>query len=124
MEIWLLLVNCDFQALGGCFPVNTTSSDDVYHLKEKVKEKTREALSRAHVDPKELTMWKTKGAMIIDKSSPERLSEILRNIDVSDENTIEELSEDELVADLGLSDGQTLLVQVRLSGTSRIYTAP
>ena len=122
MEIWLLLVDCDFQALGGCFPVNTSSGDGVYHLKEKVKEKTREALSHAHVDSKELTMWKTKGAMIIDKSSSERLSEILRNIDVSDQNTIEELSEDDLVADLGLSEGQTLLV--RLSGTSRISTAP
>ena len=121
MEIWLLLVDYNFQALGGCFPVNTTSGDAVYHLKEKVKEETPEALSRVHVDLKNLTMWKTKGAMIIDKSSSDRLPEILKNIDVGDENTIEELSEDELVADLGLSDGQTLLV--RLSGTSRISTA-
>jgi hypothetical protein len=46
--------------------------------------------------------------------------EILGSIDIHDEDTIEELPEDRKVADLGLSNGETLLVQMPV--TSRIYT--
>ncbi|KAH9053957.1 hypothetical protein EDB83DRAFT_2552759 [Lactarius deliciosus] len=49
--------------------------------------------------------------MIIDRSTAKRLAEILRDINVDDKDTIEKLSEDEQVADLGLSEGQTLLVR-------------
>ena len=116
MEIWLLLVTYDFQAVGGSSLVDTTSGDDVYHLKEKIKEKRRNDL--AHVDAARLTVWKTKGKMTINRSTRERWPEILKAIDIRDRDTIEELYVYELVADLRLSDGETLLV--RLPGTSRI----
>ena len=121
MEIWLLLVTYDFQAVGDSFLVDTTSSDVVYHLKKKVKEATPEALSRARVDPNVLTVWKTKGEMMINNSTRERLPEILRAINVRGQDTVEKLHEYGLVADLRLSDDETLLV--RLPGTQRISSA-
>lgn len=90
-KIWLLLVNYKFEVVGGRFWVRT--SDDIYDLKKQVKEENLEALSRAHVDPDELTPWKTKGARINNESTHESLSEILGGIDVRDQDTIEELIE-------------------------------
>ena len=60
-------------------------------------------LGASHADPTDLTVWKMKGAIIINKSTPtpEHLVEILRSIDVNHEGTIEELSK-ELVTDLEL----------------------
>ena len=121
-KIWLLLVHHDFQAFGSRFFVHIDTSGMIYDLREKIKEKKPEALFRAHVDPDELTVWKTKGEMVFYYStSKTRLAEILKSIDVDDVDTIEEISESEELADLELFDGQTLLV--RLPGSSRISTA-
>ncbi|KAH8984472.1 hypothetical protein EDB92DRAFT_1490314 [Lactarius akahatsu] len=109
MKVWLLLVDYKFQAIGHRFEVNTTSGDfNINDLKKGVGEKRPNALSRASVDCSDLIVWKT---MIIDRSTAKRLAEILRDINVDDKDTIEKLSEDEQVADLGLSEGQTLLVR-------------
>ncbi|KAH9062331.1 hypothetical protein EDB87DRAFT_292825 [Lactarius vividus] len=113
MNVWLLLVDHRFQAMGSCFEVGAFSDhDNINTLKKKVKEEKPEALSRAHVDPSDLTVWKTKGSMAIDESNFGRLAEILGSIDVDNEDTIEKLSEVERVANLGLSDTQTLLIQL------------
>ena len=72
----------------------------------------------SNVDAASFTVWKTKGAMIINKLTVQQLAELLRGIDINDEDTIGQLDGAELVAKLGLSDGQL----VRLPGTSDIST--
>ncbi|KAF8258395.1 hypothetical protein EI94DRAFT_1140636 [Lactarius quietus] len=69
-----------------------------------------------------LTVWKTKGKKLINKSNLERLADRLGSFGVDDKDTIqvEELGDEDRVADLGLSVDQTLLVQ--LPGTSHIST--
>jgi hypothetical protein len=114
---WLILVDQMFQMVGKRFWVPTSNDDYIVDLQKKVKEEKPKALYQ--VDPDELTVWKMKGAKIINTfASKERLARILESIDVKDEETIEELSEVDLVTDLGLSYGQVLLVQQ--PGTSRI----
>ncbi|KAH9057466.1 hypothetical protein EDB87DRAFT_1823595 [Lactarius vividus] len=110
MELWLLLVNHKFQAIGGRFSVKITSSDfNINDVKKGVGGKRSNAFSRAGIDSSDLTVWRTKGSMIIDRSTVKRLAEILREINVGDKDTIEKLSEDEQMADLGFSESQTLL---------------
>ena len=115
---WLLLVDHDFHALAEPFCVETPKN--IHLLKKKVKEEKPEALSRVRVDPDELTVWKTKGAKIIDESTIERLEDILSGIDDRDQDTIEVLKSHKRVADLAISEGQTLLV--RLPGALRVPT--
>jgi len=67
-----------------------------------------------------LIVWKTKGEMFITILTPNRLTELLENINVNDKDSIEELRDDAKVVDLELSLRQTLLVQV--FRTSRIST--
>ncbi|KAH8976608.1 hypothetical protein EDB86DRAFT_3022103 [Lactarius hatsudake] len=106
MKHWFLLVDYTFQTLiGRSFSVWTSGGEDIEDLKEKVKEKRR--IDLADVDAARLTVWKTKGSMVIDDSK----AEILKNINLDDEDTIERLNERMQVADLGL-DGQVLLVQL------------
>jgi hypothetical protein len=112
----VILVDHKFQALYDRFVVEATADDLIYDLKQKVKEKWHNVLSR--FDISRLTMWKTKGEMIIKILPPSRLTEILENINVDDEDTIEQLGDEAKVGDLGLSVGQTLLV--KLAGTPRI----
>ncbi len=121
-RIWCILVDHEFQfqkQIGDHFSVRTSSKDDIDDLRDKVKVKVHPCLT--HVSSVDLTVWKTKGEMIINKAEvEERLVEILGNIDVDNEDTIEKLRPGEQVADLGLTDDQVLLVQ--LPGTSRIST--
>ncbi len=118
-KIWCILVDHEFQNQGRSFSVRTSSEDDIDDLKDKVKVKLHPRLT--HVSSMDLTVWKTKGEMIINEAEvKERLVEILGNIDVDNEDTIEMLRPGEQVADLGLTDDQVLLVQ--LPGTSRIST--
>ena len=121
-KIWLLFVHHDFQAFGSRFFVHIDSSGMIYDLRDKIVEKKPEALSRARVDPNELTVWKTKGEMIFYYStSKKRLAEILKSIDVDDVDAIEEISASVQLEHLELSDGQTLIM--RLPGSSCISTA-
>jgi hypothetical protein len=99
-RIWLLLVDHKFEALGRCFSVRTSQAEGIADLKDKVKEEAPETLSRARVDPCQLSVWKTKGANIIDESTLECLTEILGRIDVRDQDTIEELRGRKRIADL------------------------
>ena len=116
-KTWFFLVNHKFQALGECFLVNTSGRDLIENLKKKVKKERRNAL--ANVDAADLTVWKS--TINIDETiTSERMAEILRNINVDDKNTIEKVGSYVQMSNLGLSDGQTLLVQ--LPGTSRAST--
>jgi hypothetical protein len=112
-ETWLVLVDHKFRALGDCFWVQ---ADNIHNLKMQVKELWANDLARVHAA--KLSVWKTKGTMIINESTFHVLEDILRKINISDKNTIEELSGCESVADLGLSDGQMLLVQLPVPGAS------
>jgi hypothetical protein len=119
-KTWLLLVDYKFHAIGCPFYVWTSDDDDICELKEKFREDSPEDLSRTYAELDELTVWKLKGEKTIDNSTCGYLAEILRGIDVNDKDTIEVLDEEVQVADLGLSDGQTLLL--RLPDTSPIFT--
>lgn len=125
-KIWLILVRHDFQAIGSgsCFAFRVDSSAIIHvaDLKKEVKEEAPNTLSRFRVDPDELTVWKTKGEMVINRStSKKRLEEILKSIDVDDVDAIEQIRGSEGLADVELPDGQVLIV--RLPGSSRISTA-
>ena len=77
------------QNIGDYFRVENTPGNVVHHLKEKVKEKRPEALSRFHADPADLTVWKTKGAKIRSTSNRNELAETLSRIDVDDQDTLD-----------------------------------
>ncbi|KAH8977312.1 hypothetical protein EDB92DRAFT_1918082 [Lactarius akahatsu] len=108
----LLLVDHNFRALGEPFEVETTHN--INGLKAKAKEARQ--IDLANVDAARLTVWKTKGTMVIDDSNSERFEEILGRINVDDKDTIESnierLKGRQRVADLQLSDGRALLVRV------------
>lgn len=95
---------------------------DASGIIDDLKQKVKESISRVHADRDQLTVWETKGEKIINNStSKKRLAEILKSIDVDDEDAIEEINESQELAELKLPNGQTLLV--RLPGSSRISTA-
>ncbi|KAI9443372.1 hypothetical protein H4582DRAFT_1924231 [Lactarius indigo] len=111
-KIWFLLVDHTFQTLvGELSSVRTSECEYIDDLKERVKEKWQPNLTS--VPAPKLTVWKTKGELIIDKVNIKTsLADILSSIDVDNEDTIEELSPYEQVTDLGLSDNQILLVKL------------
>ena len=95
---------------------------DASGIIDDLKQKVKESISRVHADRDQLTVWETKGEMIINNSTSKKLlAEILRSIDVDDEDAIEEINESQELAQLELPNGQTLLV--RLPGSLRISTA-
>jgi hypothetical protein len=75
-------------------------------LKKEVKKERQIDLAAA-----DLTIWKTKGTKIIDKTTLNRLAEILMGIKVDDKDTIEIASEMDELSDITLSKTQVLLVQ-------------
>lgn len=118
--IAVILVDHKFQALGRRFVVETAQDDLLFHLITKVKEKRHRYFSGHDTYISELAVWRTKGENVINKFNYKRLAEILRSINIHDEDTTKKLPEDLKVADLGLSNGETLLVQ--MPGTLRIST--
>jgi guanylate kinase len=116
----VVLIDHQFQALTEIFLVETSPSDLIYHLKKKVKEAKPVYFSRLAFDVNELVVWKTMGAKVINEHTQENMTDILSTINVNDKGTIRRLFEMGKLADLGLEDFQTLLVQ--LPGTSRIST--
>ena len=114
-QTWLLFINHDFQTcIGECFSVRISDTDNIHDLKKKVVEENSKALDRANTTLIDLTVWRTKGEMIL-KSTSKRLGAILKSINIKD--VIEVLSPGDNLVDLGLSDGEILLVQ--LPGTSK-----
>ncbi|KAF8480135.1 hypothetical protein DFH94DRAFT_692479 [Russula ochroleuca] len=103
---WVILVDHKFQALGHCFQINTSGHNLIDDLKKEVKKERQIDLAAA-----DLTIWKTKGTKIIDKTTLNRLAEILMGIKVDDKDTIEIASEMDELSDITLSKTQVLLVQ-------------
>jgi hypothetical protein len=116
----VILVDHQFQALSRRFQVGMTPNDEICDLKEKVQLAKPVFFSRLAFDNDELVVWKPMGEMVINKSTSKRMAEILRSINANSQDAIQELEDDDSVADLGLSGGETLLLQV--PGTSRIST--
>ena len=114
----VVLVDHDFKAPTHYFLVETTPNDLIFHLQRKVKEERPDELSRYRRS--DIRVWKSMGTLTINPSSEGRLLEILNAIDVDNAATIQQLPERLKLADLGLSEFQTLLVQ--LPGTSHIFT--
>ena len=119
-KTWLLLVDHEFRLLEDCFWLPT--SDNVHNLKLKVKELWANNLTR--VDPVDLTVWQTMGAMVINKSTfhLEGPADMLRRLNLNvDNKNIKKLGGQEQVADLGLSDGQILIVRLPVPSRSHFH---
>lgn len=95
------------------------SSDIVEKIKLKVEEKLTNTIADIH--SYWLVVLKTEGKITLNESGGWK--EILNDINANDLNTINDVSEGERVANLGLSDGQILLVQI-MPRTPHISTAP
>ena len=121
-KIWVLLVDHEFHPIGRHFSVNFKSSDGdtISDLKKKVKEKKMATFSEYPMfDLDNLTVWQTGGEFVLNRSTDDRMEEILEKIrnNVNDEN-IAIVREGVILATLRLPDGQALLA--RLPGMSRI----
>jgi hypothetical protein len=122
-SIWLLIVKDNFERVEGRFEVEMSSEEKVSDLKTKAKAAQPDTFSRHDLNPDSLTVWKTEGELIINKTtSTKDLEEILKMIDAKDPRTIRRLDEVEnlKVGDLQLPRRQVLLL--RLPGMSRIFT--
>lgn len=120
--VWLHLVDHKFQALGHCFETEITIDDDIFDLKYKVKEKKPEIFSYHDIDPPCLTVWKMEGELVHNGSTAKCQEEILEKVNINDRDTIQMLDEDEMVAEVQLSDSQILLIQ--LPGMLYFYISP
>src|ERR1700677_2293324 len=98
-KVWLLLVDHNFQALGNIFQVKTSIDDDVADLKDKVKEEKPETFSRYRIDPDCLSVWQTKGELVIINPTAKCLEDVLKKINVDDKDTIQRLNLGVKVAD-------------------------
>jgi hypothetical protein len=117
---WFILVDQTFQSFGKRSTVLTSNEDNIDDLKRKVKEACPNDIPH---DYRHLTVWKLKGASMMNKfTHNQRMMKIHESIEANDED-IEELNEADLVSNVnvGPSDGQLLLVQLR--GISCIFIA-
>jgi hypothetical protein len=112
MNVWFLLIQSNFQAVGRPSVVKLDPSKTVEDLKLEVKQQFANTLA---LDIPKLRVWKTKGGTILKLKKG--WEETLKSINF---NTTEAVLENEKVANLQLSDDQILLVQ----STSRIPTTP
>ncbi|KAH9176200.1 hypothetical protein EDB89DRAFT_1903360 [Lactarius sanguifluus] len=94
VKTWFLLIDHTFQTLiGGLSSVRTSVDEDIDDLKVKVKEKWQYHIT--DVSPASLTVWRTKGDLIINKENIKmHLPNILSEINIDDEDTIEQLDVD------------------------------
>ena len=120
-RMWFLLVDHKFRAMGQPFQIGTFFDDKICNLKNKVKEKKPDVFFLCKLDPLCLTMWKTEGELVLNGSTAKHLEEILKKINVDDEDTIQMLDEYVTVAELqsSLADDQILLAQ--FPGMSYFY---
>ena len=112
--------------MGQPFQVGIFFDDKICNLKNKVKEKKPDIFSLiftlCKLDPLCLTVWKTQGKLVLNGSTTKCLEEILKKINVDDEDTIQMLDESMTMAELQSSltdDGQILLAQ--FPGMSYFY---
>jgi hypothetical protein len=119
MNVWILIVQPDFQAVGRPFIVEVESSASVLAVKQEVKQQFANTLA---LDIPMLVLWKTEGEEILDFELYD--SGGWKNVLQKIRKTLRVVKENEIVGNLGLSDNQILLVQIQiLRGMSRIPTA-
>jgi len=122
MKIWLLPVDSHFDLIDvGLFPVDIDKSKTIYDLKRNIDSSILERLNVKHTDF--YKVWKTKDH--VTATSEVDITEILKDSKGLEENirkNFKQLLVIEVVDNLGLSDGQILLLQA--PGMSRIFTAP
>ena len=123
MKIRLLLVDHEFHPIDRRFNVETSDSDEISDLKEKVKKEGPDILTRYNINPISLTVWQTQGEYVLNRSTTHLQGEILEKIKnkVNDEDIIRILEEEVEVDALQLPDGEILIV--RLPGMSHIPLA-
>ena len=123
MKIWLLPVDSHFDLLlvVGLFPVDIDKSETIYDLKENIQSRILERLNVKHTDF--YKVWKTNDH--VTATTEDDTTEILKDSKGLEENirkNFKQLLVTEVVDNLGLSDGQILLLQA--PGMSCIFTAP
>lgn len=113
----VVIVNIKFEALTSRFVVKTTPEDTVDSLKLKVQEK-RHGVGHSHVT--NMTVWLPKGSKKIMVLTPKRMAQALASIDTDNAEHIRVLGDGSKVANLGMSEDETLIVQ--LLGESELLT--
>lgn len=123
MRIWILIASHDsgFQTDKEPFSIEVGPSEDVEQIKIKVLDKSPNILF--NVDIAQLSVWKTDGKFALFESKEHYWKEVLKKVDIKDEEAVKKVLGTQLVADLGLLDNQILLLCYKFS-TSRISTAP
>ena len=111
MKIWILTVDSNFEVYkkADLFGFDVGSCD-AQSIKETAQQKSS---FLSPFDNSQLAIWKTVG-----KRTSRELLEVLKK----DPNIVEKIYGNERVADLGLSEGVILVIEIL--GTSRISTAP
>ncbi|KAH9003155.1 hypothetical protein EDB86DRAFT_2895656 [Lactarius hatsudake] len=109
MEIWFLLIDHNFQAIGSPFLVDSTGVVFIYHLMEKVKEERLGAFSR--IEPFQLTVWRCMDPTTsFDDEDLEKfrrqVSEVLSN------KRVEQFSGMEAIGELNISKNEILFVSL------------
>ena len=104
----VIVVNHEFQDPSRILMVDTPSNASILTLKRKTEEMLPGLLS-SFVLPS-IFVWKMKS--IKKGITGGCLLEILENIDINDTGTIVEIYDNHKVADLALSDKETLLLQL------------
>ncbi|KAH9047371.1 hypothetical protein EDB84DRAFT_483214 [Lactarius hengduanensis] len=120
MDIWFLLIDHHFQAIGGPFLVDSTSDSTIEDLKERVVEERPGALSRTDTNPADLTVWRCMDptTSFNDEDLERQTSEVLFS------NSVKILSGRQAIAELNISKNEILFVKLPgRPGTSRISTA-
>ncbi|KAH9168864.1 hypothetical protein EDB89DRAFT_2245022, partial [Lactarius sanguifluus] len=110
MEIWVLLIDHNFQAIGSPFLVDSTGIVFISHLTERVKEKKPGVLSRTNTDPSDLTVWRCIDPTTFDAED----SQILKNqiSEACSNKRVKELNVMARMAKLNISENEILFVKL------------
>lgn len=112
----VIVVDHNFQAITHRFVFKFTCNTRINALKMKVQETYNDLNT---FDIADITVWKTKGQMTLKTLCPRSMAELLGSIDVNNPHHIQVLADEVKVGNLGLSENETLVVQV--PGTSHYY---
>ncbi|KAH9007816.1 hypothetical protein EDB84DRAFT_1447307 [Lactarius hengduanensis] len=109
MEIWLLLIDHNFQVIGGTFPVDSTGESTIHALEKKVKEETPGDLS--HIEPFQLTVWRCiDPTTSFDDYDLENLGRQVSEVFSS--NSVKMLWGRQAIAELNISKNEILFVKL------------
>src|ERR1700679_1695109 len=115
MKVWILVVNPNFMAVRDIFSVDVGSCVHAEDIKTNTKERSPHL---AQTPDSDLVLWEKIG------KEPFYNAQLLKAALGGDPlNVIKMINGNEKVAHLGLSAGEILVLQ-KLSGMSRISTAP